>query len=71
MDTYGHLLPGQDLQSADRLGAMVSGRDDQPVTLRLTGTDDCVTPGATRKMLSSASTCNGVQKRTREHFLPR
>jgi len=24
MDTYGHLLPGQEVESSDRLGAMVS-----------------------------------------------
>ena len=43
MDTYGHLLPGAEAEAADRLGAMVSLRnesdDDREISLKMTGTD--------------------------------
>ena len=39
MDTYGHLFPGQAVEAVRQLGHMLDDPQNQPPTLRATGTD--------------------------------
>ncbi len=39
MDTYGHLFPGQEVEAVRRLAQILDGPQNQPPTLRATGTD--------------------------------